>query len=181
MLHAVDIRSLARSSLIELRGDAAAVARVAAACGLPLPRQANREAAAGGIAVAWIGPRRWLVIAPAADEAALVARLECALADEALLDMAVVSDMFACLAVGGEGAIDVLAQGCALDLEGDALPVGGITGTEMWQVGVILRRVEQGFEILVDRSLEGFLENWLVTAAGGRPERIHAATQFFRG
>lgn len=179
MLHDVRIHSLEPRLIVELRGDPQAFARVAAACALAQPRLANSEAAAGGIAVAWIGPRRWLVHGPTAVGAALLERLGLEVAGEPLLDLAAVGDMLAAFAVTGPGAIDVLAQGCALDLDG--LPRDAVTGTEMWGVGVVLRRVDGGWEILVDRSLAGFLETWLVTAAGGRSDRVHAATQFFRG
>ena len=181
MLHDVAIRRLEPRMIVELRADPDAAARVLAAGALQLPGRANRAVSTGDAAVAWIGPRRWLIQAPAAREAVLVATLDRTAAAEPLLDLAVVSDMFAIFEIAGAGAVDVLAQGCALDLEDDALPVGGVTGTELWQIAAILRRVAGGFEILVDRSLAGFLENWLVTAAGGSAVPIHAATQFFRG
>ena len=180
MLHAVSIRRSAPRLIVELRGDPAAAARVAARCGLALPVRPNREAKTGAIAVAWIGPRRWLIQAPAETETTLLAALDAACAAEPMLDAAVATDMFAIFEIDGAGAVDLLAQGCALDLDGDALPADGVTGTEMWQVAVILRRVAPGFEILVDRSLAGFLENWLVTAARGQQD-LDAAIRAYLG
>lgn len=179
MLHDVRIWSLEPRMILELRGDPEAFARVAAACALPSPTRANSAAAVGDVAVAWVGPRRWLIQGPAAAETALLAPLERAVDAEPLLDLAAVGDMIAVFAVDGAGAVDVLAQGCALDLDGLCADV--VTGTEMWGIGVVLCRVAGGWEILVDRSLAGYLESWLLTAAGGRSDRVHAATQFFRG
>lgn len=182
MLHDVTIARREVRALIELRGDADAAARVAPAAGVVLPARPNRVAhGADGACSAWLGPRRWLVMAPIAREDQLCEAIARAARLEPLLDWAAVSDMHAVLTIAGPGVVDVLAQGCALDLEGDAFAVDTMTGTEMWGVGVLLRRAADGFEILVDRSLAGFLENWLVTAAGGRSGLRHAATQFVKG
>lgn len=182
MLHDVTIVPGDLQALVELRGEPEAAARVAAGCGFDLPARPNSVAAgAGGLNVAWLGPRRWLALAPIVDEESLCSRVAAAALAEPLLDWACVSDMHAALVVAGPGAVDVLAQGCALDLEREAFASDAMTGTEMWGVGVLLRRTRDGFEILVDRSLAGYLENWLVTAAGGRSGLRHAATQFVKG
>ena len=181
MLHDVTIRSGDPRTLVELRGDPDAAARVAATGGFALPTRANAVAQAGGdMSVAWLGPRRWLVMAPIAAENRLCATLAQAALVEPMLDCTCVSDMYATFSIAGPGVVDVLAQGCALDLDGHAFAVDAMTGTEMWGVGVMLRRTPAGYELLVDRSLAGFIENWLVTAAGGRSALRHAATQFVK-
>lgn len=166
MRYDVAIAMLSPRAVVELRGDAAVAAQALASIGCTAPDTANRCARSGDREVMWIGPRRWLVFAPASAEEALVA-LVARITAEPLLAAALVSDMFAGISVGRTGWRDVVAQGTPLDL--DALAGDAATMTEMFGVAALLRRAgahTDGVELWLDRSLARYLVDCLAAAVG---------------
>jgi heterotetrameric sarcosine oxidase gamma subunit len=166
MRYDVAIDTLAPRAIVELRGDPSVAAQVFAAAGCTAPDTPNRCARSGDREVMWIGPRRWLVFAPAAAEQSLAALSETA-ASEPLLAAALVSDMYDGIAVDRPGWRDVIAQGTPLDL--DALADDAATMTEMFGVAALLRRgaaSADGVELWVDRSLTRYLIDCLDAAVG---------------
>jgi heterotetrameric sarcosine oxidase gamma subunit len=163
MRYDATIAPLPRPAIAELRGDPAAAAAWLASIGCAGPTAANRCAhGAADRAVLWLGPRRWLVFAPASGEGALETAV--ARAPQELV-AAMVSDMLTGLAIVGPAARDVLSQGTPLDL--DALPEDGATMTEMFGVAALLRAAEPpGAEIWIDRSLGRYLKECFDAAAG---------------
>lgn len=162
MRYQVEITELAPRAMIELRGDPDAAARCLTAAGLPVPTRRNH--AEGD--VLWLGPRRWLVMAPIEREAALVASLLAAAAHEPTLIAANVGDMWSGLALRGPGAVDVLIQAIPLDL--DRLRDGAATMTDVFAVPALLHRGVDGFELWCDRSLAQHLNESTSVAAGIR-------------
>lgn len=71
--------------------------------------------------------------------------------------------------IKGSRAPDLIAGGCSLDLDSNAFPPGSITRTLIAQSVAILARpsIELSFEIIIDRSLEGYFAAWLADAANG--------------
>lgn len=159
MRYQVEITALEPRAIIELRGDPAA-ARCLAAGGVPAPTRRNH---ADG-EVLWLGPRRWLVMAPIEREAVLITSLVAAAAHEPMLVAAVVSDMWCGLALRGPGAADVLAQATPLDL--DRLVEGNATMTDMFAVPVLLWRRAGSFELWCERSLAQHVRECANVAAG---------------
>jgi heterotetrameric sarcosine oxidase gamma subunit len=162
MRYAVDIAVLDPRAVIELRGDPDAASRALAAAGLPVPTRRNR--AEGD--VLWLGPRRWLVMAPIARETTLVASLLAAATHEPMLIAADVGDMWSGLALRGVGARDVLAQATPLDL--DRLADGAATMTDIFAVPALLWRRGDSFELWCDRSLAQHIRESANVAAGVR-------------
>jgi heterotetrameric sarcosine oxidase gamma subunit len=166
MRYDVAIDTLAPRSSAIARGDPSVAAQVFASAGLAAPDAPNRCTRSGDREVMWIGPRRWLVFAPASAEQSLAALVERA-ADEPLLAAALVSDMHAGVAIGRRGWRDVVAQGTPLDL--DTLADDAATMTEMFGVAALLRRGAAragGVELWLDRSLTRYLIDCLDAAAG---------------
>ena len=166
MRYDATIAALPAQAVAELRGDADAVRAWLGAAVLPAPPRPNSAATAGGRAVLRLGPKRWLVLAPTADERWIEERVAAAAADP-LLAAAVVSDMFAGIAVRGAGARDVVAQGTPLDL--DALAPDAATMTDLFGVAALLRPLPApgiGVAIWVDRSLARFVAESLEAANG---------------
>lgn len=162
MRYQVDITVPEPRAVIELRGDPAAAARCLATAGLPVPTRRNHAEGE----VLWIGPRRWLVMAPAAREASLVTSLLAAAGHEPMLVAANVSDMWSGLALRGPGAVDVLAQATALDL--GRLADGDATTTDVFAVPALLWRRAETFELWCDRSLARHVRESANVAAGLR-------------
>jgi heterotetrameric sarcosine oxidase gamma subunit len=170
--------------LFDLRGSAERILGALGACGLPQPEQANRRAVGeSGATVARIGPGRWFVHAPAAQEGRLAAMLAHAIDRLPDADMALVSDQFEAFRLQGRGAADILAQGTALDIAPASLAADALTATDMFGAGVLLERSDEpgdGFILLIERSFGDWLERWL-HAATGRPCAIEPGNRVTDG
>lgn len=145
---------------IVLRGDAADAAFPAAvknATGLDLPLLPNTVNAAGERRIAWLGPFEWQLTAPGADEAALVAALEAALAGQhaAVVN---VSDAQTVILVAGADAVETLCRDCPLDFHPRAFPVGSCAQSVVGKAGaLIVREAEDRFALCVRRSFAEYL------------------------
>lgn len=98
----------------------------------------------------WLGPDEWLVLGGREED----------YADQpAAVD---VSANRSCLELSGEGAADVLARGCALDLHPSVFPPGRCAQTLVARAQVILYRPEEHtFRLLVRPSFADYLRAWL--------------------
>lgn len=157
-------------ALFEARGPADEIERACRGAGLAWPRAAHRlDRDAAGRGLLRLGARRALLRAPIEAERQLAAALDEAFGREATANCALVSDMYALFRVAGPRAEDVLRQGAPLDLSAAAFPQHAATGTRLWDVTVIIARIDlapPAFDILVEASYAGYLELWLRTAAG---------------
>ncbi len=167
MRYEVDIPAIAPRAVIELRGDPDAAIRCLAAADLRAPSRPNSVVGhEDGVDVLWLGPRRWLAMAPLAHEETLARRLEDAATTEPMLAAVRVSDMWAGLALRGSGTREVLAQGTPLDLDAAQFATDAATFTDLFAGTALLRRAGDGFEIWIDRSLAQHLAESLRIAAG---------------
>jgi heterotetrameric sarcosine oxidase gamma subunit len=154
--------------LFEIRGPEAAIASVMAAAGLPAALEANRRVASGDAVIARLGPRRWLLLAPIAEEEGWAGRLQAA-SSRADVDAVPVTDQFEAFRLSGEGVGDVLAQGSALDLSPSGFAADAMTQTDLFGAAALIFRSEPpepGFTLIVERSFGDWLELWLHRAAG---------------
>jgi sarcosine oxidase subunit gamma len=99
----------------------------------------NTVSAKGAARLVWTGRGQAFLIGAAPGDWGAVA----ALTDQ--------SDGWACLALTGEGAVDVLARLIPIDLRGMA--VGTCARSSLGHMAMILIRVEGGFQIMVFRSM----------------------------
>jgi sarcosine oxidase subunit gamma len=150
-----------------LQGGAAARDAAGRAFGVELPGQACRAHAEQDRAALWLGPDEWLLLAQAGEERTILAALEGALAGlpHSLVD---VTHRQVALSVGGPAARDLLASGCALDLDPEAYPVGMCTRTLLAKAEVVLwRRSAEEYHLEVGRSFSGYVLGWLREALRG--------------
>lgn len=152
--------------LLELRGDPGNkdfLASVEQATGLALPIESPDSAVAGERTALWLGPDRWLIVAPGEDDG-LADTLRQALADihHAVTE---ISDSFAAIRLAGPTARDVLAKGCTLDLHPRAFAPGHVAQSTLAKAQVILHQPKDGvFEIFTRRSFAEYLWAWLEDA-----------------
>lgn len=97
----------------------------------------------------WLGPDEWLVLGGREEEYA---------GRPAAVD---VSANRVCLELSGDGAADVLARGCALDLHASVFPPGRCAQTLVARAQVILWRTDDAFRLLVRPSFADYLRAWL--------------------
>jgi sarcosine oxidase subunit gamma len=111
----------------------------------PLPTTPNTVIGDGDAYALWLGPDEWLVVG-------------------APVEGVDVSAQYATIVLRGSSARDVLAHGCALDL--DALDSGWCAQTMLAKANVILHGVARDeFRILVRASFARYLVAWLADAA----------------
>lgn len=129
------------------------------ALGVALPVRPGATGAGDGIAVLWMGPDEWLVVA---EEGRLAGELE--VAGATVVD---VSGQRTIVALGRDAARELLAKGCALDLHPRAFPPGACANTLVarTQATLVAREGEPAFWILVRASFAAYLAEWLLDAA----------------
>ncbi len=140
---------------------------VKGALGLVLPTVPNTGATADGVTALWVGPERWLIVAPDRTAESLLDRLEPALArtTAALTDQ---GHGRVCIRIAGPRARDVLAKACGLDLHPRAFAIGACAQTEVAHVNGLVHLVNGAptFDVYVARSFG--LHAWEVFADAAR-------------
>lgn len=164
ILPAVAVSTLAPAARFVLRGRPAAIEAAGPAFGAPLPQDACRAAVAGTRAALWLGPDEWLLLAPAAERAAIRSALDHALAGlpHALVD---VGHRQLGIEVAGREAAAVLGAGCPLDLHPSAFPVGMCTRTLLGKAEIVLwRTADHAFRLEVVRSFAAYVGGFIEEA-----------------
>lgn len=167
--YAATVSRLSRLALFEARGRPDGLKAVISDADLPWPAEFNRIAAAGGVDVARIGPKRVLIMASAELEKGLATRMEQAFSATLTADFAMLSDSFVTFSIDGADAEQLLRQGAPIDLALPVFPPGAIAGTELWATSVFIARMgqgEPGFRLLIEESYADYIENWLAVANG---------------
>lgn len=140
------------------------------AAGMPIPERHNASGTSeAGVRVDWLGPRRFVVSAPYRQEETLGRALHAAFRGIAAADVVCITDMVATFQLSGAGGTEVLAQGTPIDTGRAVFAPGSATGTDLWGVAATLERpldMPDDLRVTVDRSLAGYIEGWLMTAAG---------------
>ena len=120
------------------------------------PVEPNTSSEPRGRLVLWLGPDEWLVLGGREGD---------------YPDAAATVDLSAtrvCLELAGARAVDVLAQGCSLDLETSVFPPGRCAQTLLARAQIVLhRRADDRFWLLVRPSVAGYLQAWLEDAIDG--------------
>ena len=115
----------------------------------------------GGLVLHWLGPNTWLAEAENSGPEALLSQLRHTLPDATVTDL---SHARTIIVVQGSQALDVIAQGCALDLE--RLPVGASVPTQIEHFSIQLVRLDtERWELWVYRSFGRALWDYLLRAS----------------
>jgi sarcosine oxidase subunit gamma len=136
--------------------------------GLKLPTVAWLSAADadGRVHALWTGPGDWLITCADAQRIDLEARLRAALGGMtgALTD---VGHGFAVLNLSGPAAVDVLAQGCGIDLDPTVFTEGACAMTVLARMRVLIHRLPRGggYDVYVERSYADSLWHFVTVAA----------------
>lgn len=112
----------------------------------------------------WLGPDQWLITSDKKPVQDIIDHIDEALAGTlyAATDM---SSNYACLELSGPAARTILAMGCAIDIHRSVFMPGHCTRTHFANVLIHIAVVgDDTFDLYVDRSLAGYLEDWLVNA-----------------
>jgi sarcosine oxidase, subunit gamma len=132
--------------------------------GVALPLEPNTANAKGERTLFWLGPTEWLLTCPGAEEVPLSNALDARLAGEFASVVRLCGGQTV-LEFQGEGARDLLAKGCPLDLHPRAFPAGRCAQTHVAKAPALLRPLPAGVELIVRRSFADYLWHWLATVA----------------
>ncbi|MEU8828093.1 sarcosine oxidase subunit gamma family protein [Streptomyces sp. NPDC048636] len=164
----LDIREIPFLTQLSLRVEPGSPAARAAedTLGIALPGP-SRADMSGEVKALWLGPDEWLLVAPPDRGQDLATRLRAAIGD-AFATVTDVSAQRTTLAVSGHLTREVLARGCAIDLDPRVTPVGSCLTTLLAQAGVTL--VVRGVAassvwLLVRSSFAEYVAGWLVDAS----------------
>ena len=140
----------------------------------PLPLTPNTAWENGARAALWLGPDEWLILGPPGSQAEIVQELESSLggSHRSVLD---VSDNRVSLELAGSGVKELLAKGCALDLDPRSWRVGSCAQTLLARAQVILHERAETTGILVRPSFADYLVDWLLDAPSGETSNLHQA------
>lgn len=148
---------------LRLAPDGAACAAVGAALGVPLPLEPNTVAWADELQVLWLRPDEWLVVGAPGEQDHLEKLLRVAIGTEfgSVVDT---SAQRTTLLLRGSQAADVLAAGCALDLDPAVFTDPHCAQTWLAKAPVLLSRLPDGFRLAVRSSFADYLARWLLDA-----------------
>jgi sarcosine oxidase subunit gamma len=121
--------------------------------------------AGGGVDTICVGPTDWLVLAADLDPIPLLRRLD-ALFQGSTFRATNVSQTLIRVQIEGSEVRDLLAKGCALDLDPRHFPPGRSARTRFADMPVIVRCIGQStFECIVALSYTDYFLSWLGDAA----------------
>ena len=132
-------------------------------CKMALP-PVGKSSAKDGTTLAWAGLDAWMVIAPGKGRGDLYGKLARALHTSC----AVVDHTHGVtgILVSGHKARDLLAKGCAVDLDPSLFAAGACAATQMEHMGIHLRRTgEDAYELLAPTSQVGSFWHFLTEMA----------------
>lgn len=147
---AVSVAVMPSVARLNLRIASADLAAASAAFGLPLPGKIGQGAVKNGRAAWCLGPDEWLLHAPEAEQASIVADFAKVRA-MAPHSLTVISDREFTIAITGPGAQELLSVACPLDLSRMAPGTAKRTLFDSAQV-VLIRDADDAFRIEVWRS-----------------------------
>jgi sarcosine oxidase subunit gamma len=167
----VEISVLPSRAQVNVRIDPADGPRLAAALGGALPLLPNTTTALSSGYAAWLGPDEWLLVGDFEADAMIAALREAAAG--APLSLVDVSSARIRVRVHGRKARDVLAHGCALDLDASVFTAGRCAQTRLALANVVLiAPADQPnftgapvLELLVRTSFAPYVTAWLADAA----------------
>jgi sarcosine oxidase subunit gamma len=131
---------------------------------LVLPTAPNTWTSASGRELLWLGPDEWLVVGDG-DAAETASWLEATMPDgrRSIVD---VSANRAAIELEGSSRLELLAQGCGLDLHPRSWRAGRCAQTLLARVPVLLQERERATRVFVRPSFAGWLVDWALVVAG---------------
>lgn len=162
------------------RGDESAAVRagIEAALGVAPDTATNRATVRGTTAILWVGPGRWLVVAPEQEGSDFEDRLRASLAETpaAITDL---GNGRTVLRIAGPRARDLLAKGSSIDFHGRAFPAGSCAQGLLGHVGALIHAVDAAptFDLYIARGYAQTVWEWLSESAAEYGYRVNATRQ----
>ena len=145
------IKKLGLSAIFDIKGDASAASKRISHLGLVLPSEVNTATEKDGQFLCWVGENHWLLLAPAEKENQLLDTLA---PHNPAMDcrIVLVSDAYTFFTVTGNQADEILAIASPLDIRLINFPKNAATYSELFGIGGLIMRRQNGYLIAVERS-----------------------------
>ena len=145
------IKKLGLSAIFDIKGDASAASKRISHLGLVLPSEVNTATEKDGQHLCWVGENHWLLLAPAEKENKLLDTLA---PNDPAMDcrIVLVSDAYTFFTVTGNQADEILAIASPLDIRLTNFPKNAATYSELFGIGGLIMRRQNGYLIAVERS-----------------------------
>ena len=109
----------------------------------------------------WVAPDQWLLTSSEETAESLVRRVELSLG-EIVHHATAASDALACFVISGRHARGLLAMGSGVDFDERAFGPGHCVRTRFAKIAVVVHCIAADrFELIFDRSVGDYLEQWL--------------------
>jgi sarcosine oxidase, subunit gamma len=154
-------------AMVDVRLGTAGTDEAAAWPGVALPTVPNTWVPTDAGRAVWLGPDEWLLTSTAEGPEELEARVRAAVVPLGG-SAADVSAQRIALRLTGDRVRDVLARGCAIDLQPRVFGQGRSAQTTLGLAGVVLLALSDtgdDYLVLVRSSFAGYLADWLLDAA----------------
>ena len=154
----LNIVSAQQRAFVHLRVAVSHAQSAAETLDLPLVPLDVRE---GNPTALWIAPESWLLTSLEQPAAAIVERIERLLGD-LVYNATDASDALACFEVYGANGRRLLAMGSGIDFDERAFSPGRCVRTRLAKIAVVIHCIAADrFELIVDRTVSHYLEEWL--------------------
>jgi sarcosine oxidase subunit gamma len=168
------IREAPLATHLNLRGnpeDAGFPRAIESVLGLPLPIQACTSSRKGDMALFWLGPDEWLLLAQGSDAGDLEAALREGLPGHvAIVD---VSGGQTLVNLGGTGVATVLKKSSPYDFHPSNFGAGRCVQTTFAKATALVASCEDGsVDLVIRRSFADYLARWLLDAGAEFDARI---------
>ena len=169
MGYRVEVSGPERPALIGLRIGSQESPAVERVLDVALPRPAASASGNGSVTVFGLGPDEWLIRTAPEEEFEWLRALERAVAGS-FSAVVLVSDAWRVFTVTGPDALDVLAQGTAVDVHPSVFPAGRAVRAAFARITALIHRLDDrpSFDVYVDSALERYAGHWLEAAVGNR-------------
>ena len=140
---------------------------------LDLPDTPNTVASTPDATALWLGPERWLIVAPGDVRTQLVTALRKVVTPD-IAALAELSDARTVIRLAGPRARDLLAKGCELDLHPRSFAAGRCAQTVVAHVATLIHLVDPSpaFDLYIPRSYATTFWEWLVESASEYGVRV---------
>lgn len=159
----LDTASAGQRAFVRLRVAVPDVVSAAERLDLPLVPLNVRE---GNPTALWIGPDSWFLTSAEQSATTIIERIDGLLADPIVYNATDASDALTCFEVYGANARRLLAMGSGIDFDERAFSPGRCVRTRLAKVAAVIHYVAADrFELIVDRTVAHYLEEWLRRSA----------------
>jgi len=124
------------------------------------PIEPNSYISEGNWKILYVGPNHWILMAPIAEEEALVSSLrpyDC----PASISIVLISDTLTFFCIDGPDAFDIMSIASSLNLNADVFTPQTATFSDIFGLKALIIRDGDGYQFAVDQSFGEMVSNYL--------------------